>query len=239
MNCPAPSSPSAASSSSSSCSLLLVTRYKVAGPNQAYIVTGRGQGGPRPRDRPDVTDLRPEGRARRRRLRRAVRAEVHPRPVLAAHPGAVRGAVPCRASSSTWRASRSSRSAAPRTRSARPRSGSCAAGGIVGFTQEVLAGALRSIVGGMTVEEIIRDRAAFAQVAEEAEATSPGRAWCWTPSRSRTSPPRAPTWRTSAAPRPRATSRRPTSPRPTPARPPSRPGSKPRRRSPSPSGPSR
>lgn len=39
---------------------------------------------------------------------------------------------------------------------------------IEGFTQEVLAGSLRSIVGTLTVDEIIRDRAAFAaQVAEE------------------------------------------------------------------------
>ena len=38
------------------------------------------------------------------------------------------------------------------------------------FTPEVLAGSLRSIVGRLTVEEIIRDRAAFARaVAEEAE----------------------------------------------------------------------
>jgi flotillin len=38
------------------------------------------------------------------------------------------------------------------------------------FTREVLAGALRAIVGRLTVEEIIRDRAAFAAaVAEEAE----------------------------------------------------------------------
>ncbi|MEV0719457.1 flotillin family protein, partial [Asanoa sp. NPDC050611] len=38
------------------------------------------------------------------------------------------------------------------------------------FTKEVLAGSLRSIVGRLTVEEIIRDRAAFASaVAEEAE----------------------------------------------------------------------
>jgi flotillin len=41
---------------------------------------------------------------------------------------------------------------------------------IEGFTREVLAGALRSIVGRLTIEEIIRDRAAFASaVAEEAE----------------------------------------------------------------------
>ncbi|MGH3664123.1 MAG: flotillin family protein [Micromonosporaceae bacterium] len=38
------------------------------------------------------------------------------------------------------------------------------------FTEEVLAGALRAIVGRLTVEEVIRDRAAFASaVAEEAE----------------------------------------------------------------------
>ena len=38
------------------------------------------------------------------------------------------------------------------------------------FTEEVLAGALRAIVGRLTIEEIIRDRAAFASaVAEEAE----------------------------------------------------------------------
>ena len=42
--------------------------------------------------------------------------------------------------------------------------------GIDQFTQEVLAGSLRAIVGRLTVEEIIKDRAAFASaVAEEAE----------------------------------------------------------------------
>ncbi len=41
---------------------------------------------------------------------------------------------------------------------------------IDGFTEEVLAGALRAIVGRLTIEEVIRDRAAFASaVAEEAE----------------------------------------------------------------------
>jgi flotillin len=43
------------------------------------------------------------------------------------------------------------------------------------FTQEVLAGSLRAIVGGLTVEEIIRDRAAFAtKVAEESETSLTG-----------------------------------------------------------------
>ena len=41
---------------------------------------------------------------------------------------------------------------------------------ITPYTQEVLAGALRSIVGALSVEQIIRDRAAFAQrVADESE----------------------------------------------------------------------
>ena len=44
--------------------------------------------------------------------------------------------------------------------------------GIEGFTQEVLAGSLRAIVGRLTVDEIIKDRAAFASaVAEEAESS--------------------------------------------------------------------
>jgi flotillin len=48
-------------------------------------------------------------------------------------------------------------------------------GEIEAFTQEVLAGSLRSIVGGLTVEEIIRDRAAFAaKVAEESETSLTG-----------------------------------------------------------------
>jgi flotillin len=43
------------------------------------------------------------------------------------------------------------------------------------FTQETLAGALRSIVGSLTVEQIIRDRAAFAQrVADESETSLTG-----------------------------------------------------------------
>jgi flotillin len=43
------------------------------------------------------------------------------------------------------------------------------------FTQETLAGSLRSIVGGLTVEQIIRDRATFAQrVADESETSLTG-----------------------------------------------------------------
>lgn len=46
---------------------------------------------------------------------------------------------------------------------------------IESFTQEVLAGSLRAIVGGLTVEEVIRDRAAFAsKVAEESETSLTG-----------------------------------------------------------------
>lgn len=46
---------------------------------------------------------------------------------------------------------------------------------IESFTQETLAGSLRSIVGSLSVEQIIRDRAAFAQrVADESEASLTG-----------------------------------------------------------------
>ena len=45
-------------------------------------------------------------------------------------------------------------------------------GEIEHFTQEVLAGSLRAIVGRLSVEEIVKDRAAFArEVAEEAESS--------------------------------------------------------------------
>ena len=48
-------------------------------------------------------------------------------------------------------------------------------GEIETFTQETLAGSLRSIVGSLTVEQIIRDRAAFAQrVADESESSLTG-----------------------------------------------------------------
>ncbi len=48
-------------------------------------------------------------------------------------------------------------------------------GDIEVFTQETLAGSLRSIVGSLTVEQIIRDRAAFAQrVADESETSLTG-----------------------------------------------------------------
>ncbi|MEU1757216.1 hypothetical protein ABZ436_31845, partial [Micromonospora matsumotoense] len=43
-----------------------------------------------------------------------------------------------------------------------PRTGGAAWSPGCNFTREVLAGALRSIVGRLTVEEVIRDRAAFA-----------------------------------------------------------------------------
>ena len=160
--------------------LLVTSRYKVAGPNQAFIVTGpQGQGGPQPRDR---------------------RAE-H-RPVRARRSSSA-------AARSSSRSSRSSRrwtcpAAGSRCRSAARSPGQgiklnvdgvaiVKVGGnadqirlaaqrflsqqedVEPFTQEVLAGALRSIIGGLTVEQIIRDRAAFAQrVAEESETSLTG-----------------------------------------------------------------
>ena len=99
------------------------------------------------------------------------------------------------------------------------------------FTQETLAGSLCSIVGSLTVEQIIRDRAAFAQPTSR-RPRLPVRVWSLTPSRSRTSPTTGATSPTSAAPRPPGLGRRRRSPRPTPDRLRSRLGWPPSRRSP-------
>ncbi len=71
--------------------LLVTSRYKVAGPNQAFIVTGRkGKAVLNPETGQLSTDLSgPEGRAGRRGVRDPVRAEaLQPRPVVAPHLGA-------------------------------------------------------------------------------------------------------------------------------------------------------
>ena len=75
----------------------------------------------------------------------------------------IQGAVSKQGIRAKLQGSRSSRSAAPRTRSGPPPSGSCTSRPrSTSSPGEVLAGALRSIVGRLTIEEIIRDRAAFA-----------------------------------------------------------------------------
>ena len=160
--------------------LLVTSRYKVAGPNQAFIVTGRkGKAVLNPETGALTTDLSGQkvilggGTF----VIPFVQKLAHHGPLQPAHLGAdPRRRLRARASSSTSRASRSSRSAATPTRSGSPAQRFLSQqDDIEPFTQEVLAGALRSIVGGLTVEQIIRDRAAFAQrVADESETSLTG-----------------------------------------------------------------
>lgn len=159
--------------------LVVVTRYKVAGPSEAFIVTGRrGRKSTDPATGRIFTDTSGQ--------KVVVGGGVFVVPFVQQRytldlssrhiPVAVRGAVTLRgvkanldgvAIVKVGGTEDSIRAAAQRFLQQQE--------GIVGFTQEVLSGALRSIVGRMSVEDIIRDRAAFAgQVAEEAEASLSG-----------------------------------------------------------------
>lgn len=159
--------------------LAVITRYKVAGPSEAFIVTGRrGKSSTDPETGRIFTDNSGQ--------KVVVGGGVFVVPFVQQRftldlssrhiPVAVRGAVTLRgvkahlegvAIVKVGGTEDSIRAAAQRFLMQQ--------GGIVGFTQEVLSGALRSIVGRMSVEDIIRDRAAFAgQVAEEAEASLSG-----------------------------------------------------------------
>lgn len=159
--------------------LLIVTRYKVAGPNEAYIVTGRG------------------GREIRNAETGALTADLSGQKVVLGGgvfvlpfvqrlhildlssrriPVQIRGAVSGQgvklnldgvALVKVGGNEDSVRAAAQRFLTQQQE--------VETFTQETLAGALRSIVGGLSVEQIIRDRAAFAQrVADESEASLTG-----------------------------------------------------------------
>lgn len=159
--------------------LVIVTRYKVAGPSEAFIITGRrGKTSTDPRTGEVFTDNSGQ--------KVVVGGGVFVVPFVQQRfvldlssrhiPVAVRGAVTLRgikahlegvAIVKVGGTEDAIRAAAQRFLQQQE--------GIVGFTQEVLSGALRSIVGRMSVEDIIRDRAAFAgQVAEEAEASLSG-----------------------------------------------------------------
>lgn len=159
--------------------LAVTTRYKVAGPSQAFIVTGR-RGKQSTDPTTGLVSMDTSGQ------KVVVGGGVFVVPFVQQRftldlssrhiPVAVRGAVTLRgvkanldgvAIVKVGGTEDSIRAAAQRFLQQQ--------GGIVGFTQEVLSGALRSIVGRMSVEDIIRDRAAFAgQVAEEAEASLSG-----------------------------------------------------------------
>ncbi|MFI6350667.1 flotillin family protein [Streptomyces sp. NPDC050560] len=159
--------------------LVVITRYKVAGPSEAFIVTGRR--GKKATD-PDTGRVFTDNSGQKvvvgggvfvvPFVQQRFSLDLSSRHI----PVAVRGAVTLRgvkvhlegvAVVKVGGTEDSIRAAAQRFLMQQD--------GIVGFTQEVLSGALRSIVGRMSVEDIIRDRAAFAgQVAEEAEASLSG-----------------------------------------------------------------
>ncbi|MEV7869793.1 SPFH domain-containing protein [Streptomyces sp. NPDC088124] len=159
--------------------LVVITRYKVAGPSEAFIVTGRR--GKKSTD-PNTGRISIDNSGQKvvvgggvfvvPFVQQKFTLDLSSRHI----PIAVRGAVTLRGVKANLEGvaivkvggtEDSIRAAAQRFLQQQ--------GGIVGFTQEVLSGALRSIVGRMSVEDIIRDRAAFAgQVAEEAEASLSG-----------------------------------------------------------------
>ncbi|MGW4201008.1 flotillin family protein [Streptomyces sp. NPDC004726] len=159
--------------------LVVITRYKVAGPSEAFIITGRrGKKSTDPATGQIFTDNSGQkvvvggGVFVVPFVQQKFTLDLSSRHI----PVAVRGAVTLRgvkahlegvAIVKVGGTEDSIRAAAQRFLMQQK--------GIVGFTQEVLSGALRSIVGRMSVEDIIRDRAAFAgQVAEEAEASLSG-----------------------------------------------------------------
>lgn len=158
--------------------LLILSRIKVAGPNQAFLVTGRRGRAVTGTDGQVSTDLSGQ--------KVVMGASVFVLPIVQKlHsidlssrriPVGIRGAVSKQgvkcdlegvAIVKVGGSESSVRAAAQRFLNQQD--------GIDTFTSEVLAGALRSIVGRLTIEEIIRDRAAFASaVAEEAETSLTG-----------------------------------------------------------------
>ncbi|WP_274559658.1 flotillin family protein [Streptomyces spiramyceticus] len=159
--------------------LVVITRYKVAGPSEAFIITGRR--GKRSTD-PVTGQISTDNSGQKvvvgggvfvvPFVQQKFTLDLSSRHI----PIAVRGAVTLRGVKANLEgvaivkvggSEDAIRAAAQRFLQQQD--------GIVGFTQEVLSGALRAIVGRMSVEDIIRDRAAFAgQVAEEAEASLSG-----------------------------------------------------------------
>ncbi len=159
--------------------LLILTRYKVAGPNEAFIITGRK--GHEMRD-PGTGAISAGSSGQKVVMGGGVFVVpfVQKRATLDLSsrriPVQIRGAVSGQGIKLNLDAvaivkvggnEDSIRAAAQRFLTQQDE--------IETFTQEVLAGALRSIVGSLSVEQIIRDRAAFAQrVADESEASLTG-----------------------------------------------------------------
>ncbi|WP_370616184.1 flotillin family protein [Mumia qirimensis] len=153
---------------------LVTSRYKVAGPNQAFIVTGRkGKAVLNPETGALTTDLSGQkvilggGTFVIPFVQKLATMDLSSRRISVQIRGAVSGQgiklnVEGVAIVKVGGNADQIRLAAQRFLSQQQ--------DVEPFTQEVLAGALRSIVGGLTVEQIIRDRAAFAQrVADESE----------------------------------------------------------------------
>ncbi|GGF39829.1 flotillin [Marmoricola endophyticus] len=159
--------------------LLVTSRYKVAGPNQAFIVTGRkGKAVLNPETGALTTDLSGQkvvlggGTFVIPFVQKLATMDLSSRRISVQIRGAVSGQgiklnLDGVAIVKVGGNADQIRLAAQRFLSQQA--------DIEPFTQEVLAGALRSIVGGLTVEQIIRDRAAFAQrVADESESSLTG-----------------------------------------------------------------
>lgn len=159
--------------------LLITSRYKVAGPNEAFIVTGRkGRPVRNPETGKVTTDLSGQkvvmggGVFVVPFIQRLHVLDLSSRRIMVQIRGAVSGQgiklnLDGVAIVKVGGQEDSIRAAAQRFLSQQDE--------IESFTQETLAGSLRSIVGGLSVEQIIRDRAAFAQrVADEAEASLTG-----------------------------------------------------------------
>ncbi|MEI7056152.1 SPFH domain-containing protein [Nocardioides sp. CCNWLW239] len=159
--------------------LLVTSRYKVAGPNQAFIVTGRkGKAVLNPETGQLTTDLSGQkvvlggGVFVVPFVQKLAVMDLSSRRISVQIRGAVSGQgiklnLEGVAIVKVGGNADQIRLAAQRFLSQQEE--------IEPFTQEVLAGALRSIVGGLTVEQIIRDRAAFAQrVADESESSLTG-----------------------------------------------------------------
>ncbi len=159
--------------------LLILTRYKVAGPNEAFIITGRkGREVRNPETGQISTDLSGQkvvmggGVFVVPFVQRRATLDLSSRRISVQIRGAVSGQgiklnLDAIAIVKVGGNEDSIRAAAQRFLSQQA--------DIETFTQEVLAGALRSIVGSLSVEQIIRDRAAFAQrVADESESSLTG-----------------------------------------------------------------
>ncbi|MFS3129675.1 flotillin family protein [Nocardioides sp. Bht2] len=158
---------------------LVTTRYKVAGPNEAFIVTGRKGKAVKNLETGQVsTDLSGQkvvmggGVFVIPFVQKAHTLDLSSRRLMVQIRGAVSGQgvklnLEGVAIVKVGGNEDSIRAAAQRFLSQQKE--------IETFTQETLAGSLRSIVGSLSVEQIIRDRAAFAQrVADESETSLTG-----------------------------------------------------------------